>query len=51
MIAAGLNRASAVIITYTDTASSLAVLSHVRALRRAARQLAIAMGIAREAAQ
>ena len=33
MIAAGLNRASAVIITYTDTASSLAVLSHVRALR------------------
>ncbi len=33
MIAAGLNRASAVMITYTDTASSLAILSHVRALR------------------
>jgi monovalent cation:H+ antiporter-2, CPA2 family len=33
LIAAGLNRASAVMITHTDTASALAVLSHVRAIR------------------
>jgi len=33
MVAAGLNRASAVVITYADPASSLGILAHVRELR------------------